>query len=196
MKKYIQYIIILYVLLPTGLFAVGPYTESNGTVTDHGTGLIWFKKTADTDNDGDYKGPLNRVSWSKATAFCESSVLNNFTDWRLPNIRELRGIVEIYSFSLSVPNTNEIFDVERSHYWSSTQVLNYSYLGMRYYLSLSDGNHGQEGIGSLHYVLCVRGGLVNSTTPPTNPPGYSPSPSPHPQPSVTPTIVPTIMLIM
>lgn len=55
--------------------------NSDGTITDPMTGLMWAE---------DRVGPMN---WEEAIAHCENLVLAEYDDWRLPNIRELLSIV-------------------------------------------------------------------------------------------------------
>ena len=60
------------------------FTDNNdGTVTDNVTGLMWQKE--DDDNVRD---------WEAALSYCESLSLAGFSDWRLPNIKELDSITD------------------------------------------------------------------------------------------------------
>ena len=66
--------------------------NGDGTVTDNCTGLIWQKRTADTNGDGKIGGG-DAVDWCDALVYCESLSLAGHDDWRLPNVRELQSIV-------------------------------------------------------------------------------------------------------
>ena len=57
--------------------------NGDGTVTDRATGLMWQK--ADSG-----KG----VDWKQALAFAENLQLGGYSDWRLPNAKELHSIVD------------------------------------------------------------------------------------------------------
>ena len=57
--------------------------NGDGTVTDRATGLMWMK-----DDSG--KG----MTWEDALAYCENFELAGFSDWRLPNAKELQSIVD------------------------------------------------------------------------------------------------------
>lgn len=59
-----------------------PQTQELTTWTDPAAGLLWQTPVR-----------LNVLSWSQAQAFCEALVLGDQTDWRLPNITELRTLV-------------------------------------------------------------------------------------------------------
>ena len=93
--------------------------NGNGTVTDHTTGLMWQK---------DEPGAMTRAA---ALNYCEnlSFPLNNgFTDWRLPNIKELVSLVDysVANYTNLIPAFNPTFfpnAVEGVYYWSSTRAI-------------------------------------------------------------------------
>ena len=57
--------------------------NKDGTITDNATGLMWQQS-----DDGE------RRDWQTALKYAESSVLAGYSDWRLPNIKELQSIVK------------------------------------------------------------------------------------------------------
>jgi len=64
--------------------AAGNFTDNgNGTITDSDTTLMWQKEDDDT-----------RRTWEQAITYCEGLSLGTYSDWRLPNIKELRTIVD------------------------------------------------------------------------------------------------------
>ena len=81
--------ILLFILLPSfpaiALSADSPRFTDNGdgTVTDNKTRLIW----AASDNGKD-------IDFEDATSYCESFSAGGFTDWRLPDIEELKNLFE------------------------------------------------------------------------------------------------------
>jgi len=85
--------------------------NGNGTITDNATGLMWTKTS------------MPGGTWYDAINTCENLTLAGYTDWRLPNIKELESIVD-YSQSNNVPGQatidNTKFVCERGLYWSST----------------------------------------------------------------------------
>ena len=102
-----------------------PFTDNgNGTVTDSATRLVWQKCSAGQGTTLGNCG-TGSISWytlSDALMFCEGLILGGRSDWRLPNINELKSIIDYTknnpSIDLSVfPNTPEA-DV----WWSSTTI--------------------------------------------------------------------------
>jgi uncharacterized protein DUF1566 len=79
------------------------YTDNgDGTVTDNNTKLVWEKKSADGgihDRDATY-------SWNDAfavhVAALNAASFGGYSDWRLPNVRELQSIVDYERFNPSV----------------------------------------------------------------------------------------------
>lgn len=81
--------------MPTGQFT----DNSDGTVTDNKTGLMW-KKCREGQTGGDCSGGV-AYSYSWAGALERAQAVNTteggfagYTDWRVPNIKELHSIVE------------------------------------------------------------------------------------------------------
>ncbi len=88
--------------------AIGPYTVESRTIIDQGTGLEWQKE------DG---GTLH--TWKSALGFCENLSLESKSDWRLPNIRELKSLVD---YSRYYPAVDPLLPCFSSSYWSATSV--------------------------------------------------------------------------
>jgi hypothetical protein len=57
--------------------------NGDSTITDIATGLMWAKD--------DSKVQLN---WQEALKYAETSTLEGYSDWRLPNVKELQSIVD------------------------------------------------------------------------------------------------------
>jgi len=83
--------------------------NSDGTVSDYSTGLMWQQS----------KSTL--MNWTDALSYCEGLSLANHADWRLPNIKELESIVYDAKYDPAI-NTNYFSDASDhyAHYWSST----------------------------------------------------------------------------
>jgi len=98
--------------------------NGDGTITDHATGLMWTKN----DNGAG-------VSWESALSYAEGFSHGGYTDWRLPNAKELQSIVD-YTRSPATTNSaainamfnctpirNEAGEADYPWYWSSTTHL-------------------------------------------------------------------------
>ncbi|MDQ7022086.1 MAG: DUF1566 domain-containing protein [Candidatus Gracilibacteria bacterium] len=84
------------------------FTVNGDTVLDSVTNLEWQK---DGSTDG-------TKTWTNAKAYCADLTLGGKTDWRLPNVKELRSIVD---FDKITPSINSVFtNTASNYYWSST----------------------------------------------------------------------------
>jgi hypothetical protein len=116
--------------------------NGNGTVSDITTGLMWQQTEAKV------------MTWEKALAHCEGLALAGYTDWRLPNIRELATLVDNTGNAPFIDNTY-FPGCRPSHYWSSTT--NALYPAFAWYVGFDDGGvHGGGEKGRRSYVRAVR----------------------------------------
>jgi len=92
--------------------------NGDGTITDEATGLMWMQ---DDNGEG--------VDWENALNYAENSNFAGYSDWRLPNVKELQSIVD-YSgvfpaidplFSCT-PITNEAGNADYGYHWTSTSA--------------------------------------------------------------------------
>ena len=70
--------------------------NANGTVLDLQTELMWMRCSVGQSNDENQclGGPLE-LTWSDALSEAEKSGFAGFSDWYLPNIKELSSITEV-----------------------------------------------------------------------------------------------------
>jgi hypothetical protein len=85
--------------------------HGNGTVTDNHTGLMWTKNATHTTEG---------TAWSEAIAFCNNLELAGYSDWRLPNIRELYSLIDFSKSKPALPADRPFEGIQEMHYWSST----------------------------------------------------------------------------
>ena len=111
-----------------GLYGVNDFVDNGDmTITDKATGLMWSK---DDSKQG--------MNWEAALAYAENSEYAIYSDWRLPNVKELQSIVD-YSgvfpaidssiFNISTI-TNEAGDKDYPYFWTSTSAGNERVSGM------------------------------------------------------------------
>jgi len=109
-------------------YGINEYVDnSDGTITDNSTGLMWAQK----DNG-------EGLDWENALSFAENSEYADYSNWRLPNVKELQSIVD-YSYSPSAtdaskigpaidplfnctPIVNEADNDDYGYYWTSTSA--------------------------------------------------------------------------
>ncbi|MCG8430981.1 MAG: DUF1566 domain-containing protein [Candidatus Omnitrophica bacterium] len=86
--------------------------NTDGTVTDQATGLMWVANTTDAGRGGSY-------NWTNALTACGNLSYANYSDWRLPNIKEQVSIVD---YNTSDPAIDETFFHSHTddYYWTST----------------------------------------------------------------------------
>lgn len=119
--------------------------NGNGTVTDTSTSLMWQKATA----PGEY-------TWIEALSYCESLTIAEYSDWRLPTIKELRSIVEYDAYDPAI-DTRYFPDTLPFYYWSSTTNVHSASRKWYIHFSYGYGSYYFNESGS-YYVRAVRGG--------------------------------------
>jgi Protein of unknown function (DUF1566)/Secretion system C-terminal sorting domain len=123
--------------------------NGDGTITDNLTQLIWQKIPNTTS-----------LTWENAIAYAEGLSLATATDWRLPNIKELRSLNDE---SLSNPSVNTaVFNsIGVKNYWSSTTVQNQTANAWFWNTQFGITTFGLK--SSTNYVICVKGNPINLT---------------------------------
>ena len=130
-------------------YGVNNFSDNgDGTITDAATNLMWMQ-----DDNGE------SMIWKDALSYAENTEFASYSDWRLPNAKELQSILD-YSRSPDITNsaaidalfnasqiTNEAGQADYPFYWSGTTHANWT-----------EGNEGAWGA----YVAFGRGlGNVN-----------------------------------
>ena len=124
-----------------------PVGVSSVTV-DNRTGLMWVTNPVDVGMTGTH-------SWEAAIAACEALTYATYSDWRLPNIKELASIVNYQNYNPAI-NTIYFPNTPNSTYWSSTTyVPNSPYA---WYVMFDTGNVGNTIKTDPLNVRCVRAG--------------------------------------
>jgi hypothetical protein len=128
--------------------------NSNGTVTDNLSGLIWLKNANCFGNQ----------TWANALA--TANTLNSgecgLNDgsaegaWRLPNIKELQSLVDFGRSIPALPSVHPFSGVQSSNYWSSTS--NAGDTSYAWGLGLGVGFVYRDGKAFGCFVWPVRGG--------------------------------------
>jgi Protein of unknown function (DUF1566)/Chitobiase/beta-hexosaminidase C-terminal domain len=93
--------------------------NSDGTVKDNATGLIWQKCSQGQNNDATCTGAATTATWATAIAYCSGLGLEGKT-WRLPHVNELKTIVDTTKATSPVIDTTAFPATVASYYWSSS----------------------------------------------------------------------------
>ncbi len=103
--------------------------NGNGTVTDTKTGLVWKKCMEGVSGATCNSGSAGAFTWQ--TALQQPGVVNDnggfaeYSDWRLPNIKELRSIVEEKCVDPAI-NLTKFPNTPSSVVWSGSPYAFYS----------------------------------------------------------------------
>jgi hypothetical protein len=134
--------------LEKGVSWPSPRFTGNGTgvITDTLTGLMWAENA---NLDG-------TKTWNNAIDYCNGLSLGGYTDWRLPNVRELFSLIDFSQYNPALPSGHPFDNVQSSYYWSSTTYA--SGTSYAWGVHLGSGYVGSGGKASTGYVWPVRGG--------------------------------------
>lgn len=86
-----------------------------GTVNDHRTGLMWQHCAVGLSGKDCTNGEAAKLSLEDTRAAVFSTTTGNYTDWRLPTVKELNSIVDVRCYAPSIQS--EIFPNTPSHYF-------------------------------------------------------------------------------
>ncbi len=129
--------------------------HGNGTVTDTRTALMWKRCSEGQNwNGSSCVGEASAHPWSSALALAESVNYAGHGDWRLPNIKELRGLVEECRANPAINDT--VFpNTPSSVFWSSSPRAGFANYAWSVGFGDSDGDGRRD---RLSQVRVVRGG--------------------------------------
>jgi hypothetical protein len=119
------------------------YTDNNnGTITDNLTNLVWQKIPSTIAQ-----------TWEQAITMAENLSLGGFTDWRLPNIKELQSLNDETVIAPSV--TSPYFqNLGVKKYWSSTTLPNQ--IAKAWYWDTQYGITTYDTKTNTNYVICKK----------------------------------------
>lgn len=98
------------------VYGAEDYTNNgDGTITDNASGLMWLEVDLGVT-----------VEWEEALTLAENSDFAGYSDWRLPDVKELQSIVD-YGGSYPAINHDyftctELEENENYYYWTSTSA--------------------------------------------------------------------------
>ena len=127
--------------------------NTDGTVTDTLTGLMWPKQSGSPGQ-----------AWADALTYVNSLNTSNYlghSDWRLPNRKELRSVIDYSQSNPPLPAGNPL-SFPAQIYWSSSRDIVHD--NQFWYVAMDNGNEqpGPNGPAYLYAVWPVRGGVNNA----------------------------------
>jgi len=119
------------------------FTRIGNIVKDSVLKLEWQDNEIDT-----------LVNWQTAIDRCENLILDGHDDWRLPNVNELKIIVDRSKYNPAI--VDRFTQTSSIGYWSSTSFQGYK--GDAWIVYFYYGYVGKEDKDIKRSVRCVRGG--------------------------------------
>ncbi len=146
--------------------------NGDGTITDKATGLMWMA------NDN-----ASGLNWEDALSYAEGKEFAGYSDWRLPDAKELQSILD-YSRSPETTSspaidpifnctqiTNEAGEADYPFYWTNTTHENWSQQGGRAAAYLSFG----KAMGYMNNWIDVHGAGAQRSDPKAGDPADYPT---------------------
>ncbi|MFN3480893.1 MAG: DUF1566 domain-containing protein, partial [Thermodesulfovibrionales bacterium] len=101
--------------------------NGNGTITDNLTGLVWLKDANCANAVRTWSQALSDVNELNTSGTMNgnncgdtSNGGSHQTDWRLPNRKELRSLIDYSQYRPALPSGHPFSNVQSNYYWSST----------------------------------------------------------------------------
>ena len=122
--------------------------ESNGILIDKLTGLLWQQTPSSTT-----------MTWTAAMTYANDLVIGNYSDWRIPNSKEIESLFNYGETDIAVWLNGQGFNnIQSLYFWTATNYMP----DARYvwFISLLNGNVGDT-FGNktgTNYVLTVSDG--------------------------------------
>ena len=136
--------------------------HGDGTVTDNLTGLTWTKNTNLPGESKTWQEALNYVAGMNAGTYQNFG----YTDWRLPNRKELFSLFDHSQYNPALPFGYPFTNVQSIPYWSSTTYYNDAgATNNAWIVSLEGLGNGGIYKSQPYYVWPVRGGITESLWP-------------------------------
>ncbi|OGW37758.1 MAG: hypothetical protein A2Y97_09030 [Nitrospirae bacterium RBG_13_39_12] len=131
--------------------------NGDGTVTDNLTGLMWLRDGGCIKKSWSYAfSAITDFNNKQGNYICQDYTAN-YSDWRLPNVKELESLIN-YGASNSSTWLNSVgfANVKSSTYWSSTT--DKGYISKAWSVMMSDGMETSNRKSNAYYIVPVRTG--------------------------------------
>jgi hypothetical protein len=146
--------------IPSSTPTIAFTDHGDGTLTHQATGLMWMQCPLGQSGSDCATGSTTGYTWEGALEAAAASGFAGYTDWRVPDINELRSIVEERCYN---PSINEaVFPATpASSFWSSSPVAFHS--GNAWEVNFYDGSYhsGYSRDDSGRFVRLVHSGSLH-----------------------------------
>jgi hypothetical protein len=142
---------------PTTDFA--PLGNNDVTVTHKKTGLMWKRCAEGLSGAACTTGTAANLTWAnalKAANSANSAAFGSYTDWRLPNVKELESIGEVCGANPSINQTAFPATPTSVYFWSSSSYVPGPWNA--WYVDFGFGGTWSSAKTNVNYVRLVRGG--------------------------------------
>jgi hypothetical protein len=129
--------------------------NGNGTVTDNLTGLMWTKNA--------YPAGIT-LSWQQALDYVKTVNTGGYTDWRMPNRKEQRSLIDYSQMNPALPQGHPFINVQSIRYWSSTSWPATSNPDGAWLVGMMDARSADKPKTGVSNVWPVRCGRPSTTT--------------------------------
>jgi len=131
--------------------------NGNGTMTDKSTGLMWARCPEGLSGTACATGKAATFTWEEALIRARDSGLAGYTDWRLPNVKELSSIVEERCYDPAI-NLDVFPNTPASYFWSASPLAYSSSSAWTVYFYYGYTYLSGNRVDYLYHVRLVRSG--------------------------------------
>jgi hypothetical protein len=134
-------IILIGLIVPNILWA-DRFTKNGEIVYDSKTELYWQSQPSS-----------KKFDWSGAIEHCSNLTYGGKSDWRLPNLYELKSLVDYKKYNPAIATT--LIDIKTyDWYWSSSKDVSDS--ASSWLVNFKNGGGNWYNKSDKNYALCVR----------------------------------------
>ncbi|PTN35132.1 DUF1566 domain-containing protein [Desulfonatronum sp. SC1] len=135
------------------------FVKSDGTIIDTRNGLMWKRCVEGQEWIGGLcSGLYNKYTWKDSFLAAYSSRYGGHEDWRLPNVKELRSLVEECTYYPSINTRIFPFSLQQldlvSRFWSASPSINNA--NNSWTVDFLFGSSTSMSRNSLYYLILVR----------------------------------------
>ncbi len=132
----------LSLIFPHSTLASDYVDNSDGTVTDKSSGLVWQQP---------HEHELR--TWEQAVNYCDELTLGNNSNWRLPEVKELETLLDKNRFAPTI-NRQYFSDTLSAFFWTASTDKDQT--DQAWIVGFNGGHVISEHKGLKNYVRCVR----------------------------------------